>query len=258
MLKRPRIIPFLSINRQNLVKTINFKDETYLGDPINAVKIFNEKQVDELCILDIGAAKRREKPDFDYLKDLASEAFMPLSYGGGVTNIEEMKAIFRIGFEKIIINSAAIEMPLLLTEAAENFGNQSVVVSIDVKKKLLGGYSIYTHGGTEKKSGTPVELAKKVEALGAGEILLNSIDNDGTMKGYDYAMVKEVTQAVRIPVIACGGAGQIEHLRRVLYEAGAQAAAAGSLFVYYGRKKAVLINAPTEKELIEEGVYIYE
>lgn len=256
MYYRPRLIPCLSIINQDLVKTIKFKNPRYLGDPINAVKIFNDKGVDELCILDITASKEGREPQMEYLQDIASEAFMPLSYGGGITSIEQMQKLFHMGYEKIIVNTAFYQNPKLITEAANLAGSQSIVVSIDVKNEILGRKSCYSTDGTLKTGKDPVEMAKKAEDLGAGEILLNSITNDGMMEGYDLRLVRAVAESVNIPVIACGGAGSIHDFKNVLQEGKAHAAAAGSLFVYYGSEKAVLINVPEEKELMKSGIYI--
>lgn len=256
MYYRPRVIPCLSITGEHdLVKTIKFSNPRYLGDPINAVKIFNDKGVDELCILDITATKEGRKPDFDYIKDIATEAFMPLSYGGGISNIEQIKRIFNMGYEKVIINTAFYKNPNLITEAANLAGSQSIVVSIDVKNEMLGRKRCYVCGGTEKTNKDPIEMAKLAERLGAGEIIINSINNDGVMKGYDLKLISEVSKAVNIPVIASGGAGSLKDLKRALEEGSAHAVSAGSLFVYYGSEKAVLINMPDEEELIKIGIY---
>ena len=255
MYYRPRLIPCLLLKEQGLVKTTQFSNPRYLGDPINAVSIFNGKGIDELCILDITAPIEHRGPDFDYLKDIASEAFMPLSYGGGITELEQIKKIFFIGYEKVIINTAFVQKPQIIREAADLAGSQSVVVSIDVKTDWLGRRACYTNAGKNKIKTDPVVLAKQAEKLGAGEILLNSIDRDGTMKGYDIKLVKDIVGAVSIPVIACGGAKDIYDFKQVLEEGGAHAAAAGSLFVYYGAQKAVLITTPEEKDLIDIGVY---
>jgi len=254
MYYRPRLIPCLSLKERGLVKTTKFSNPRYLGDPINAVKIFNGKSVDELCILDITATYENRGPDFDYLRDIASEAFMPLSYGGGITNLSQIEKLFFIGYEKIIINTAFILKPELIKEAADFTGSQSVVVSIDVKNDLFGKRNCYINDEKTKVNSDPVILAKKAEELGAGEILLNSINRDGTMQGYDIKLVKDIVDVVSIPVIACGGAKDIYDFKKVLQNGGAHAAA-GSLFVYYGPLKAVLITAPEEKELIAIGVY---
>lgn len=255
MYSRPRIIPCLLLKKQGLVKTTKFASPNYLGDPINAVRIFNEKEVDELCILDIEASKEERGPDFDYLIKIAAEAFMPLSYGGGISSIEEIKHIFHIGFEKVILNTAFIENPDLIREAAEYAGSQSIVVSIDAKKSFLKGYCSYIKDGTKKINKEPELLAGVAEDLGAGEILLNSIDRDGTMQGYDLELIRKVAKKVTVPVTACGGASGIDDIKNVLAEGGAHAAAAGSMFVYYGKKKAVLINTPSEKDWYEKGIF---
>ena len=252
---RPRLIPCLTMINRGLVKTIKFSEPRYLGDPINAVKIFNEKGVDEICILDIKATSQNKEPDFSYLKDIASEAFMPLSYGGGITKISEIEKLFYIGYEKVVINTSFITNPQLIRDAAKAAGSQSIVVSIDVKNELLNRRFCYVNDGRNKVKGSPAELAQRAEELGAGEILLNSITHDGTMQGYDLELVKQVADAVSIPVIACGGAKDISDFKKVLTEGGAHAAAAGSLFVYYGRQKAVLITTPDEAELIKLGIY---
>jgi len=252
---RPRIIPVLLMADQGLVKTIKFSSRNYLGDPINAVKIFNEKEVDELCLLDIEASRKRKEPDFDYLAEIASEAFMPLSYGGGITKLEEIQYLFKIGFEKIVLNTSFVNNPSLIKNAVKIVGSQSIVVSIDAKQNIFGKYNIYISGGQEKTTFSPIEAARKAEELGAGEIIINSIDNDGLMQGYDWKLVRMVSDAVKVPVVACGGAGSVSDMKRVIYNENAHAAAAGSLFVYYGRKKAVLINFPKEEEFVKEGIY---
>lgn len=240
---------------RGLYKTVKFSNPRYLGDPINTVKIFNGKGVDELCILDIRATSERRGPDFDYLKDIASEAFMPLSYGGGITSLSEIEKLFYIGYEKVVINSAFITTPNLITEAAKFAGSQSVVVSIDVKNEILGKKACYINDGKTKVKGGPIELAKRAEDMGAGEILLTSMNQDGTMDGYDLELLKNVANAVKIPVIASGGAKDILDLKKALEFGGAHAVAASSMFVYYGKQKAVLITAPTEEDLVNIGIY---
>lgn len=255
MFYRPRLIPCLSIQNQNLVKTTKFSNPRYLGDPINAVKIFNGKGVDELCILDIKATFDKRGPDFEYLRDIASEAFMPLSYGGGITTIDQMEKLFFIGYEKVIINTAFHNNAQLIQEAAKIAGSQSIVVSIDVKSDLFGKYYCYVNDGRTKVNIDPTLAAEKAEELGAGELLINSINRDGMMQGYDIKLIKEVSKAVSIPVIACGGAKDIGDFKEVLEVGGAHAAAAGSLYVYYGEQKAVLITAPDEKDLLKVCIY---
>lgn len=255
MYKRPRIIPCLLINNRDLVKTNKFTNPRYLGDPVNAVKIFNRKGVDELSILDITASREKKGPNFELLQEIATEAFMPLSYGGGITNFEQIKKLFSIGYEKVILNTSLIRNPELIKVAVEYAGSQSIVASIDSKKDIFGKYSCYINDGQEKTAHSPVSLAKYVEELGVGEIFLNSINNDGEMNGYDLKLVSDVCNSVRIPVIACGGASNINDFKLVLEKGHAHAAAAGSLFVYYGKQKAVLITAPSDKELTDIGIY---
>ncbi len=254
MFTRPRIIPVLLYDDRDLIKTINFKDRTYLGDPVNAVKIFNRKGIDELSVLDIGATKNHREPDFELLKDIASEAFMPLSCGGGITNLEQVHELLAIGYEKVVINSELVRNPKLITESAEAFGSQSIVASIDAKI-IKGQYHCVINDGQEVTDKVPVELAREAERLGAGEIIINSVDRDGMMQGYDIELVRSVADAVKIPVTAIGGAGGIADLKKVLDEGHAHAAAGGSMFVYYGRLKAVLITAPSEEELSKIGIY---
>lgn len=258
MFHRPRLIPCLLLSEGNLVKTVKFKDPTYLGDPINAVKIFSEKCVDELCIQDIEASKNGRGPDFDLLKDMAGEAFMPLSYGGGITTLEQAAKLFHIGFEKVVLNTALIEHPELITQIAERYGVQAVVASIDVKQDLLRRYRCAIKGGTVITGEAPLALARRAQELGAGEVLLNAIDRDGVMQGYDLKLIQSIASELSIPLIACGGARDASDMAKALHEGGAHAAAAGSMFVYWGSLKAVLINAPTEKQLYELGIYQHD
>lgn len=254
MFTRPRIIPVLLMDDRDLIKTIRFKDRTYLGDPVNAVKIFNRKGIDELVILDIGASKNQREPDFEILKDIASEAFMPLACGGGITTVEQTHELLAIGYEKVVINTALVTNPGLVCKAAKLFGRQSIVASIDAKL-ISGQYRCVIADGQDVINVSPVELAKKAENLGAGEIIINSIDRDGTMEGYDLNLIRRVTSTVKIPVTAIGGAGGIADLKKALDEGHAHAAAGGSMFVYYGRLQAVLITSPSEEELIHAGIY---
>lgn len=252
---RPRIIPTLLLEDGMMVKTTKFQKPRYLGDIVNAVRIFNNKGVDELCILDISATRNFTTPGLELLHDIATEAFMPLSYGGGICSIDQVKELFRSGFEKIIFNTALIRNPGLIKNAVSYAGSQSVVVSIDAKSELFGRYACYIEDGKSRVNKTPAEMARYAERLGAGEILLTGINNEGEMKGYDIKLVRSVADAVDIPVIANGGAGSIEDIRKVLEEGHADAAAAGSMFVYYGRNRAVLITVPSEEELVEAGIY---
>ena len=254
-MQRPRIIPCLLLSQGQLVKTRQFKHPAYLGDPINAVRIFNEKGADELCLQDIDASKTGQDIDFDLLSSIASEAFMPLSYGGGIHTLEQAKRLFRIGFEKIVINTALAENPELLSAIAKYVGSQSVVASIDAVQTILGRWHVAVRSGTKRIAISPQKLALQAQALGAGEILLNCIQRDGMQKGYDIAMIREVSSVLSIPLIACGGAGTVDDLAKVLHDGKAHAAAAGSLFVYYGALQAVLIHTPEESELQKAGVY---
>ena len=254
MFNRPRIIPVLLIDDRDLIKTINFKKPTYLGDPVNALKIFNRKGIDEMAVLDISASKRGVEPDFELLTDMASEAFMPLSYGGGIKTLNQVRKLLAIGYEKVVLNTSLVEDEQLVKDAVALAGSQSVVASIDAKL-VKGKYKCVICDGTRVIDMTPVELAKHAEELGVGEIFLNSIDRDGMMTGYDTKLINEVVEAVSIPVTACGGAGGISDLKDALENGHAHAAAGGSMFVFYGRLKAVLITAPTEEELTEAGIY---
>lgn len=248
---KTRAIPCLLLKNKGLVKTVRFKAPVYIGDPINAVRIFNEKEVDELVLLDITATAENKEPDYNMIYNIASEAFMPIGYGGGIRTIEQAKKIFNLGIEKIIINNIAVENPSFINEAAKIFGNQSVVVSIDVKKNLFGKYEIFVVNGKKNSKRNPVEFAIEAERQGAGELFVNSIDRDGTMTGYDLDLIKRITAKVGIPVIASGGAGKTAHFREAVLTGGASAVAAGSMFVFHGPHKAVLITYPTLKELYE-------
>ncbi|SET26229.1 cyclase [Pseudobutyrivibrio sp. C4] len=254
MFNRPRIIPVLLIDDRDLIKTINFKKPTYLGDPVNALKIFNRKGIDEMAVLDISASKKGLEPDFELLTDMASEAFMPLSYGGGIKTLDQVRKLLAIGYEKVVLNTSLVEDEQLVKDAVALAGSQSVVASIDAKV-VNGQYKCVICDGTKVIDMSPVELARHAEELGVGEIFLNSIDRDGMMEGYDIDLVNQVVNAVDIPVTACGGAGGISDLKDVIENGHAHAAAGGSMFVYYGRLKAVLITAPTEEELTEAGIY---
>lgn len=248
---RTRVIPALLLHKGGLIKSVKFKDYKYVGDPINAVKIFNEKEVDEIAVIDIDATRENRPPNFEQLIEIASEAFMPLSYGGGITTIEQIKKILFGGVEKVIINKAAHTNPSLITEAARLFGNQSVVISIDAKKSLLGGYKVYIDNAVKKTVYSPEAFAKRMEEAGAGEILLNCIDADGTYKGYDLVLLKSVADAVSIPVIVQGGAGSVEDFAEAKKN-GASAVVAGSMFVFQRPHQAVLISYPSQLELKEK------
>jgi len=246
-----RVIPCLLLRNGALVKTIRFRNASYVGDPVNTVRIYNEKEVDELVVLDISATPANKRPQFNLIEEIASECFMPFTYGGGIRNVEDAKTLFSLGVEKLIINTCAVENPKLVSDLAERFGNQSVVVSIDVKKKMFGGYEVYTHGGRTRTGLAPERYAEQITKCGAGELLVTAINNDGVMQGYDLELVKRVTGAIDVPVIASGGAGSLEHFRQAVEIGGASAVAAGSMVVYQGPHRAVLINFPTPQELTQ-------
>jgi len=257
----PRIIPVLLLRNKGLIKTVGFKDPRYIGDPINAVKIFNDLKVDELIFLDIDATKQERTISVELVKDIGDEAFMPFGVGGGIKSIFQIEQLFKAGAEKIIINTQAVLNPNLIEEAAKIFGSQSIVVTLDVKKSLMGNYFVWIKDGKEKTNLNPVDAAIIAKDLGAGEIIINSIDLDGTMKGYDLKLVKSIADNVSIPVVACGGAGNLNHLKECFFEGNAHALAAGILFVYHGPRRAVLINYPTKteiKKLFNEEVPIDE
>ena len=244
---RTRVIPCLLLKHLGLVKTVQFSEPKYIGDPINAVKIFNDKEVDELIFLDITATNEKRKPSFELLSRIVSEAFMPFSYGGGLRDIDDVKRIMEIGVEKVILNTYAFENPDFVKEVADRFGSQSVVVAIDAKKNN-GGYNVFVNSGKVKTDKDPVSYAMQSEKMGAGEIFLNSIDKDGTREGFDLELIKSVSNAVNVPVIASGGAGKTEDLGLAIKE-GASAVAAGSMFVFTGPHRAVLISYPDQNTL---------
>lgn len=251
-MKRIRVIPVLLLHKHGLIKSRQFKSYRYVGDPINAVKIFNEKEVDELAIIDIDATREKRKPNIKQIREIGGEAFMPLSYGGGITDIIEVKEILFNGIEKVIINKSAFTSPNLIREIAERFGNQSTVVSIDVKKNMWGKYKVFTDNGSNNTGIDPVEFAQQCELNGAGEVLLNSIERDGTYKGFDIELIKLLSLSISIPVIACGGASTVLDFKNAVYEGHASAVSAGSMFVYQRPHNAVLISYPSQKELKEK------
>ena len=248
---KTRVMPCLLVKDGRLVKSVKFKKPAYVGDPVNAIKIYNEKEVDELILLDIVATIEKRKPSLELLSEVANECFMPLCYGGGIRCIDDIKKIFNIGIEKIAINSYAVENPVFIKQASELFGSQSIVASIDVKKTLFGKYVVYTCGGRKVTKLDPVTFACEMEQVGAGEILLNSIDRDGTWEGYDIDLIRKITDAVTIPVISCGGSGCVNDFGMAVNKGGASAVAAGSMFVYSGKDLGVLIKFP-KREVLEK------
>lgn len=244
-----RVIPALLLRNQGLVKTLKFKQAKYIGDPINAVRIFNEKEVDELIFFDTTATAEGRRPNFKLISDIAGECFMPFGYGGGVKDLDDIETLFRIGVEKVIINSLAVMNPTFIEAAANRFGSQSIVVSMDVRRNLMGKYSVYSCSGQMATKHDPVKYSKFLEEMGAGELILTAIDRDGTMKGYDLDLIKNVTSEVSIPVVASGGAGKIQDFIDAIQKGGASAVTAGSMFVFHGKHRAVLISYPSMEEM---------
>ncbi len=244
----PRVIPSLLLSGNRLVKTTRFEHPVYVGDPVNAIRIFNDKEVDELVLLDIDATKEGRGPNLRMLADIAGECFMPLAYGGGLTTIEQMHQLLSLGMEKVILNTVAVTNPAVVRAAADRFGSSSVVVSMDVRRKRWGGYRVMSHAGGRDTKTEPVQHALRMQETGAGELLLNSIDRDGTLSGYDLELISQVASAVDIPVVAGGGASGLRDFRLAV-DAGASAVAAGALFVFQGPHRAVLITFPSRAEL---------
>ena len=247
-MRRIRIIPVLLLEKGGLYKTVKFKNPNYVGDPINAVKIFNEKEADELLLLDFRASADKRKIDFNKITEIASEAFMPMAYGGGVTKLDEAKRVFDCGYEKIVLNSVLFENNSLVENIANIYGAQAVVGCMDVKKNFFRKNLVYSHSGKNKTGYTPLEWAAKLEEYGVGEIIINNIDNDGTWEGYNLEIIAEVSAKVKVPVIACGGAGSVDDFRKAV-DAGASAVAAGSMFVYQKKGMGVLISFPSSLKL---------
>jgi cyclase len=244
-----RVMPCLLIQNGKLVKTVKFKNPAYVGDPINAIKIYNEKEVDELIVLDISASVEKRQPNYELLSQIATECFMPICYGGGVNSMDQLKKIFSLGFEKVAINTFAAENPSFISEAAAKYGSQSIVCSIDLKRSLFGGYQVMTRSGSNKVSKDPVAYAVAMEKAGAGEILVYSIDRDGTWSGFDIEIIKAISKAVTVPVIASGGAGSLEDIGDVVNRGGASAVALGSMAVFQGKDLGVLIKFPKRLDL---------
>ena len=244
-----RIIPCLLMSAGRLVKTVKFDTPNYVGDPLNVIRIFNDKYVDELVIIDIDSTKNKTEPNYSLLEKIAKEAFMPMTYGGGINSLEMISKIFKIGFEKVIINHEAIINPNIIKDASNYFGSQSIIAGIDVKLNKNGEYKVYDYLIRKETNLLPIEYAEELEKLGAGEILVYSVDQDGVMKGYDLKLINQISKAIQIPLLALGGAGTTENLVEVIESAGASAAGAGSLFIYRMPHKAVLISYPTKKDL---------
>ncbi len=250
-MRRVRVIPVLLLHNRQLVKTTQFKNPKYIGDGINALKIFNEKGADEVVVLDIDAFNRKE-PDFEFIGKLVSECFMPLAYGGGIHTMDQAQRLFALGIEKVVIGACAISQPSLITNLANQYGSQSVVVSIDIKKDWLKRNRAFTENGKKNTGLDPLTYAKQLKELGAGELIVQSIDREGTGKGYDVTILQEISSAISIPVVALGGANSTNDFLKAIVEGGASAVAAGSMFVFKGPHKAVLISYPSPKELKEK------
>jgi cyclase len=251
-MRRIRVIPVLLLKGDGLVKSVKFANHKYVGDPINAVKIFNQKEVDELSIIDIQATKDGRGPNIKKIAEIASEAFMPLSYGGGITNVQQVKELLFNGIEKVILNKSAVKNPELISEISGKFGAQSVVASIDVRKNIWGKYKVYTDNAANSIDTDPVAFAQQCEKAGAGEILLQAIDRDGTYCGYDIPILQKIASSVNIPVIIGGGAGNVDDFKKAVTEGHASAVCAGSMFVFQRPHNAVLISYPSQKELKEK------
>lgn len=244
-----RVIPCLLIRGNGLVKTKKFRDPVYVGDPVNAVRIFSEKEADEIVILDIDASRERRDPNYQLIEEIAGEAFMPLAYGGGVRSVDQARRLIRCGVEKVVINTAATESAKVIEDVAKIFGSQAVVAAVDVKKTLFGGYRVVSHSATVEVKVELDEHVRHLESAGAGEIFLNSVDRDGTMSGYDIELIRRVAGLTKVPLVACGGAGEVEHLFQAVRDGGASAVSAGSMFVFHGKHRAVLISYPKELRL---------
>jgi len=247
-----RVIPCLLLKEGGLVKTIGFSDPKYVGDPINTMRIFNEKEVDELILLDIEASRRGREPNYAQIQGIVSEAFMPIAYGGGITRVEQAQKLVSLGVEKVVVNTAALQSFDLVRSMADRLGSSSTVVSVDVKKDWLGRYRVFNPATKKGMNRDPVSHVQQAVAAGSGEIFINDVLRDGTGAGYDLELLHRVAESVDVPVIACGGAGTLEHLREAVF-AGASAVAAGSMFVYVGKHRAVMINYP--KRDILEGIF---
>ena len=244
-----RVIPFLLIDSSGLTKTINFKKKRYIGDPINAVKIFNEKLVDELVLIDIEATIKKKEPNFQLIEEIASEAFMPIGYGGGVTKMEHFDKLFKIGVEKVSVNSCLFDNPEVVKKAVEKYGSQSIIASVDFKKNFLKQYLIYSRCGLKKQKINLIEIINTIKEVGVGELILNNIDHEGTMKGYDLDLIKIVSNELIIPTIALGGASSVDDFEKAI-KVGASAVGAGSMFIYHGPHKAVLISYIDKEEVL--------
>ena len=248
-MNRARVIPILLIQNSGLYKTVKFKDPKYVGDPINAVRIFNEKQCDEIVILDILASKKNHQINYKLIQEIASECFMPLAYGGGICNLAEIENVLKLGVEKVIINSAIFSSPDFLKDAIREFASSTIVASVDIKKNIWGKQNIYSYSGQNISISDPISYLKYIEELGVGEIMINDVDRDGTMMGYDKELFNRLSNSVNVPVIASGGCRDMEDIKSIFSETNVSASAAGSFFIFQGKHKAVLISYPYSEEI---------
>jgi cyclase len=248
-MKRARVIPVLLLQSSGLYKTTRFKDPKYIGDPLNAARIFNEKQCDEMILLDIEASRLKQEINFRQIEEMASECFMPLAYGGGITSLQQIERILRSGIEKVVLNSAILGKPSFIKEAAERFASSTIVASVDIRKNIWGRYQVFSHSGQPVKETDPIAWMKQIEELGAGEIMLNNADLDGTGKGYDIEFIRKACAEIAVPVIASGGCSGLEDIKQLLSRTHASAAAAGNMFVFHGKHRAVLISYPDPLEI---------
>ena len=251
-MKRIRVVPILLLDEQGLYKTKSFKNPVYIGDPINAVQIFNKKEVDELIIIDYTSREKNNKINFDYLKEIVSESFMPICYGGNINSMEDCEKLFKIGLEKVSLNYAALNTPQLISNLSKRFGNQSIVVSLDIKRNIFNKPKAYINRAKKVINENLVSLVKKIEKLGAGELLITSVDREGKFNGYDIDLIKLISDSVSIPVISNGGANSLEDMVRVVLDGNASAVAAGSMFVFWGKLRGILINYPSEEVMFKE------
>lgn len=246
---KTRVIPVLLLKNQGLVKTVGFRKPVYVGDPINTIRIFNEKEVDELAFLDISASPNGREPNFSLIEDIAGEAFMPVAYGGGICSYDQAARIFGLGIEKVVVNTATFDSPAEVEKIASVYGQQAVVACLDCKKSFIGGYKLSTHSTGKKRKSSLEQHLKELERIGVGEVLVNDVTGDGTQKGYDTALLRAVSSRVSVPVIACGGAGSVSDFKIAVEEGGVSAVGAGSMFVFNGKHRAVLISYPDRKVL---------
>lgn len=249
-----RVLPALLFDGQGLVKTVRFGKPTYIGDPINAIRIYNEKEVDELVLLDIKASKERRTPAFDFIRDCASECFMPFSYGGGVRALSDFGTLYKLGVEKVIVNNLCLSNPAVVRQATITYGSTSVVASVDYRRSMFGTQKVFSAAGAKTKRDLLQHCRFVVDDLGVGEVLLTSVDRDGTWSGYDLDTIRSVGEAIHVPIVACGGAGNVDDIRRVLYETPANGAAIGSMAVYQRKGRGVLINFPNRSLIISEEI----